>query len=697
MSELIAKTSATNNDKAAPAKEPQPPPPDSEKTVINHLLDSDSVLHSPSGRAEAPTLRDVENLHAKPLDSLSNYVLDSKYELITKIGEGGMGQVFRARRLHIGDEVAVKILPRKYISDNNAVERFRREARAAATLHHPNIIAIYDYGEAGPSAPSAYIVMELLVGRSLRALLQSEGRLQTRRAVMLMLGICAGVGAAHRRNIMHRDLKPDNIIVIGPDEDQQQEIPKVLDFGLAKLRESDAVSLTESGFLVGTPQYLSPEQCRGEDLDIRTDVYSLGLILYEMLAGKPPFTAPTVHGLMMKHIAEPPPPLQAEPGTIQPLERIVMRALAKHPEHRQANASVLADELRSSLQASNQNWPHPSSAAYHRVMICPYCTEEVPANSLQHDSCTVMNKPFPKFYIDFHGNQEAAKPIILSVVGFSGHGKTVFLCALFDYLDNQLTYTWPGFYSQALDLESLKMLNEMRKMLGKGILPNATMPSNPRPVIFRLAHMPLIEDTTVLLYDPSGEAFVTEDRICEVAPSVMRSDCVLFLIDLTSLGDAIADKMAELLDTYVLGMRLMGSKKKSQHMIVVYTKSDELKDSVPEFMRYLAKEPRLLEYLSEQCPSTLANPNDHLSRLDYVSDVLEDFTKSELHAMKFAHVAKSWFSSVSYTAVSSLGAAPRFGEKDGHSEMRLICKISPRCVADPLLYALAKSAKFKDM
>lgn len=145
-----------------------------------------------------------------------------------------MGAVYRARRVHIGDEVAVKVLHGSFVADADAVERFRREARAAAMLRHPNVVTIHDFGEARGSAAPAYIVMELAEGASLRALLRSEGRLGPARAVALMGDICAGVGAAHRRQIVHRDLKPDNIIVLPPDVEGERETAKVVDFGIAK-------------------------------------------------------------------------------------------------------------------------------------------------------------------------------------------------------------------------------------------------------------------------------------------------------------------------------------------------------------------------------------------------------------------------------------------------------------------------------
>lgn len=339
-------------------------------------------------------------------------------------------------------------------------------------------------------------------------------------------------------------------------------------------------------------------------------------------------------------------------------------------------------------------------------MICPYCAEDVPANSQQHHGCRrIGNKQFPQRYLDFHGGDGSAEPVVLSVVGFPGHGKTVYLCALFDYLDNHLTYMWPErrFHNHVLDQESLSLLNQNRRMLRNGILPPPTQQNFPRPGIFRLTNMPHsaggnglppLVDTTVLIYDPPGEAFSTEDKIVEFASFVKSSSCVLFLIDLTALGESIADEMALLLDTYLLGMRRMGIEKKSQHMVVVYTKSDEMKVSVPEFKSFLEREPMLKEYIDQQRPRTLADPQAHLRKLTDISDLLETFTWSELNAAKFINEAKDWFASVSYAVVSSLGAAPEKSlDGNGNATTKLTVKMSPRGVADPLLYVLAKSLK----
>jgi len=280
-------------------------------------------------------------------DPMIGRTLDGKYEIISALGVGGMGAVYVARRVLIGDEVAVKVLHTKFAGDDTFVERFRREARAAAQLHHPNVVTIHDYGEARGADGFAYIVMELVRGESLRDLLRREGKLETTRAVSLMRDICAGVGAAHRRGIVHRDIKPDNIIVMPADEDSATERVKVVDFGIAKLRDmAHDATLTEAGAMVGTPFYMSPEQCKGEHLDARADVYSLGALLYEMLAGTPPFVSPSLTGVILKHINEPPPPMPQDLRVPPALQAAVVRALSKDPNARQADATEFARDLQ---------------------------------------------------------------------------------------------------------------------------------------------------------------------------------------------------------------------------------------------------------------------------------------------------------------------------------------------------------------
>ena len=277
-------------------------------------------------------------------DPLIGRIIEGKYQLTAQLGKGGMSVVYRARRVRIGDDVAVKILMGKFVKDDTALARFRREARAAAMLHHPNVITIHDFGEADDELAPAFIVMEFVRGTPLRDLLASEGRFPVERALRMMRGICAGVGAAHRQGVIHRDLKPENVLVVAPDDDYEFESVRVVDFGLAKLlADPDSAQNIR---VLGTPFYMSPEQCMGEPLDTRSDVYSLGAMFYEMVSGKRPFGAETVSGVISKHLYDDPPPLPASLGLSRRISAAIMQALAKDPDDRPQSATEFARLLQ---------------------------------------------------------------------------------------------------------------------------------------------------------------------------------------------------------------------------------------------------------------------------------------------------------------------------------------------------------------
>ena len=209
-------------------------------------------------------------------DPMIGRTIADKYRLEVKLGTGGMGSVYRATRLLIGDAVAFKILHPETTKDPQSFERFRREAQAAARLKHPNAVAIHDFGAS--SEGQAYLVMEMVEGKSLRDIIKQGGPLPPSQAQAITTQVCAALEEAHRNSIVHRDLKPDNIIVNAATAGTHV---KVLDFGIAKLRDLSAAagSLTQTGAVVGTPHYMSPEQCLGEEVDGRSDVYSMGIVL----------------------------------------------------------------------------------------------------------------------------------------------------------------------------------------------------------------------------------------------------------------------------------------------------------------------------------------------------------------------------------------------------------------------------------
>lgn len=282
-----------------------------------------------------------------PVDPLIGYTLDDKYRIEKRLGIGGMGTVYRARHLLIDRPVAIKVLNPRFVEDEAAQLRFRREARAAGRLQHTNAVGVTDFGRT--SEGYVYIVMELLEGRTLREVLAKEAPLDTARAVALMLQTSAAVAAAHDAGIIHRDLKPANIFIV-----QSSEVPavvKVLDFGIAKLAaesldDDDSQTLTLVGAMIGTPRYMSPEQCDGVELTPAADVYSLGVILYEMLSGVVPFSGSTPLAIALKHASEEPRrPSDYVASIPAALEEVVLHALEKRPEDRPANAAEFRLEL----------------------------------------------------------------------------------------------------------------------------------------------------------------------------------------------------------------------------------------------------------------------------------------------------------------------------------------------------------------
>lgn len=286
-----------------------------------------------------------------PIDPLLGHVFDEKYRLDARLGGGGMGTVYRATHLLIDRPVAIKVLSQRFVGDETAQQRFRREARAAGRMQHANAVSVTDFGATADGY--LYIVMELLEGQTLRDVLMREGPLDVARAVSIMLQTCAAVAAAHDAGLIHRDLKPANILIA-----QRPDTPavvKVLDFGVAKFAveeqaDDDYQTLTQVGALIGTPRYMSPEQCSGSGpVTPASDVYSLGIILYEMLSGAPPFNAETPLAIVFRQVSAPPPPL---PATVpEKLRTIVERALAKDPAKRFLNAEELREELLSAAQA----------------------------------------------------------------------------------------------------------------------------------------------------------------------------------------------------------------------------------------------------------------------------------------------------------------------------------------------------------
>ena len=274
-------------------------------------------------------------------------VFNGRYELLRRIARGGMADVYLARDASLDRQVAVKVLFPEFANDPSFVERFRREAKAAANLNHPKIVGIYDWGQ---EQGTYYIVMEYVVGRSMADVLRSTGPLSPDRAAEIASDVAEALSSAHSAGLVHRDVKLGNIIV---SDDGQV---KVADFGIATaLAQRAGDNLTHIGSVMGTATYFSPEQARGKALDGRSDLYSLGVVLYEMIVGKPPFTADTSTAVAVKHVQERPLPPSMLGVTIAPsLEAIILKLLAKNPATRYPRADDLRADLRRYLEGAHQ-------------------------------------------------------------------------------------------------------------------------------------------------------------------------------------------------------------------------------------------------------------------------------------------------------------------------------------------------------
>jgi len=273
-------------------------------------------------------------------DPLIGQTIDGRYAVESVLGEGGMGLVYRAKHIVLGKPLAIKVLRPDVSRDEEIIKRFKQEAQSASAIGNQHIIDISDFG-ALPDK-STYFVMEFLDGYDLTHVIEEQQPIAPRRVTHIARQLCRALGAAHDAGIVHRDLKPDNIYLVKRGEDV--DFVKVLDFGIAKVGGSSS-KLTRAGQVFGTPHYMSPEQCAGSGVDHRTDIYALGVILYEMVTGKVPFDADNLMGILTKHLYEEPvPPREKNPNIPVDLECVVQRCMAKDAEHRyQTMAEVVAD------------------------------------------------------------------------------------------------------------------------------------------------------------------------------------------------------------------------------------------------------------------------------------------------------------------------------------------------------------------
>src|SRR5438270_10110502 len=270
-------------------------------------------------------------------DAVIGSFIDHRYKVVSRLGSGGMADVYLAEDQQLGRKVALKLLHHRFAENPGFVERFRREAQAAAGLQHPNVVGVYDRGAFDGTY---YIAMEYLPGRSLKQLIRQEAPVDPVRAIDITIQILKAARFAHRRGVIHRDLKPHNVML------DEADHAKVTDFGIARAGASD---MTETGSIMGTAQYLSPEQAQGHAVSEASDLYSIGVVLYELLTGQVPFDADSAVTIALKHVSEAPTaPTQVNPSVPPALEEVVLWALNKNPADRPRNA----DELITALEAA---------------------------------------------------------------------------------------------------------------------------------------------------------------------------------------------------------------------------------------------------------------------------------------------------------------------------------------------------------
>ncbi|ORL04440.1 serine/threonine protein kinase [Prescottella equi] len=293
--------------------------------------------------------------------------LSSRYELGEILGFGGMSEVHLGRDLRLSRDVAIKVLRADLARDPTFYLRFRREAQNAAALNHPAIVAVYDTGEAETDAgPLPYIVMEYVDGDTLRDIIRTEGPLQPRRAMEVIADVCAALDFSHRNGIVHRDMKPANIMI------NRAGAVKVMDFGIARAISDSSSPMTQTAAVIGTAQYLSPEQARGEQVDARSDVYSLGCVLYEVLTGEPPFKGDSPVAVAYQHVREDPKqPSQVNPAVPPALDSVILKAMSKNPANRYQSAAEMRSDLVRVLGGQRPSAPMVMSDEDRTTMFGP--------------------------------------------------------------------------------------------------------------------------------------------------------------------------------------------------------------------------------------------------------------------------------------------------------------------------------------
>jgi beta-lactam-binding protein with PASTA domain len=390
-------------------------------------------------------------------DTLIDTVFDGRYRIMRKLGAGGMANVYLAEDQELGRRVAIKILNDRHAGDDQFIERFRREAKNAAGLSHPNIVSIYDRGEA---EGTYYIAMEYLDGRTLKELIVGRGPAPIKTTIEYARQVLAAIGHAHRNGIVHRDIKPHNVVV---DPDGRL---KVTDFGIAR---SGASQMTEVGSIIGTAQYLSPEQAKGAPVDQRSDLYSVGIVLYEMLTGKVPFSGDTPLEIAMKHLsAIPEPPSKLRPEIPDDLDLIVLRALAKDPEERYQSAEEMASDLSrvarglgvSDETADAATAVLSGSGATAETIVAPRRTAVAPPPPTRTP---------PAAYYGYEGPPRRRRPLwpwLLALLLLVGAGFAAYFA--YDRIQDELNANKPVAVPYVVGIREANAVNQIRK---KGLEP----------------------------------------------------------------------------------------------------------------------------------------------------------------------------------------------------------------------------------
>src|ERR671937_482200 len=433
-------------------------------------------------------------------DTLINTLFDGRYRIMRKLGTGGMANVYLAEDQELGRRVAIKILDDRHAGDEQFIERFRREAKNAAGLSHPNIVSIYDRGEA---EGTYYIAMEFLDGRSLKELIVSRGPAPVSVAIDYTRQILAALRFAHRNGIVHRDIKPHNVLV-----DSEGQL-KVTDFGIAR---AGASQMTEAGSIIGTAQYLSPEQAKGSPVDQTSDLYSVGVVLYELLTGAVPFTGDTPVEIAMKHLSAVPEPPSAHRAEIpHDLDMVVMRALGKDPSERYQSAEEFdADLGRVARGASVSRAKEDAATA---IISRPPPTAPTAVATAVTQRQQIPYAPPPPYYDYEEPRRRAIWPWFLALLFVAG--AVVGGYFLYQQIQSQLN-------ASTVHVEYYKGLREIeadRKIRAIGLVPNVIRQPNatvPETIVFRQDPQPGTKENKgapVTIWSSSGKPQTTVPNV----------------------------------------------------------------------------------------------------------------------------------------------------------------------------------------